>query len=319
MSLIDVLDAVLHEVPHEIIVVDDDSPDGTWRVAESLTRRHPSVRVLRRVGRRGLSSAVVEGFDMARGDILAVMDADGQHDGELLLKLVAQINAGAGVTIGSRYVPGGNVGEWVRGRRIVSTMGTKIAGWLSQTPVSDPLGGFFAMRAPLYRRIRSRLRPTGFKILLEILANVPAGTKVHEVPLIFRMRLHGRSKLSLRVQAEFLLQVLRLAVQRLFMGACGFCFIAFWIAVIGTAALFGPRAWNLRLLYIDPSLRTQAESAIRQVADHEGWLVSDMELTRVTPETVEFIHRDHLRTPPAPQHCSILLSFASLTCDASAR
>lgn len=316
-SLIDVLDAVLHEVPHEIIVVDDDSPDGTWKVAEGLRMKHPSLRVLRRRGRRGLSSAVVEGFDMARGDILAVMDADGQHDGELLLKLVAQIRAGAGVAIGSRYVPGGNVGEWISGRRFISRMGTNVAGWLSRVPVSDPLGGFFMLRTPLFRKIRPSLRPTGFKILLEILANIPSETKVREVPLVFRMRLHGTSKLSFRVHCEFLLQVLRLGLRRIFTGAVALWLLAFWTAIVAGAVLFVPRAWNLRLLYLDPVLRSTVETAMRQTADHEGWLLSDMELLRVTPEAVDILHREHMRRSPAPRHCTIVLSTVSLTCGAS--
>lgn len=86
-ALIDNIDGVLQSVPYEVIIVDDNSPDGTWKVAEGLVSQHPALRVLRRIGRKGLSSAVVEGFDMARGDILAVMDADGQHDALLLHKI----------------------------------------------------------------------------------------------------------------------------------------------------------------------------------------------------------------------------------------
>ena len=188
-ALIDNIDGVLQSVPHEIIVVDDDSPDGTWKVAEGLTRKHPALRVLRRVGRKGLSSAVTEGFDMARGNVLAVMDADGQHDAMLLHTMLASLKSGAELSIGSRYVAGGSVGDWVTDRRIISSAGTIVAKALSRVRVSDPLGGFFALRKELYVSVRPSLRPTGFKILLEILANVPSSTRISEIPLVFRMRL----------------------------------------------------------------------------------------------------------------------------------
>ena len=177
-ALIDNIDGVLQSVPHEIIIVDDNSPDGTWKVAEGLTRKHPALRVLRRVDQKGLSSAVVEGFDMARGTVLAVMDADGQHDAMLLHTMLSSLKAGAELTIGSRYVAGGSVGEWVTDRRIISSAGTVVAKALSRVRVSDPLGGYFALRADLYKTIRASLRPSGFKILLEILANIPASTRV---------------------------------------------------------------------------------------------------------------------------------------------
>ena len=295
-SLIDVLDAVLHQLPHEIIVVDDDSPDGTWKVAQHLAQKHPSVRVLRRVGRRGLSSAVVEGFDMARGDMLAVMDADGQHDAELLLKLVAALKNGAGVAIGSRYIEGGSVGDWVTDRRIISKTGTALALWLSRVRVSDPLGGFFAMKAPLYRTVRPHLKPTGFKILLEILAHIPAETSVTEVPLIFRMRLHGHSKLSLKVHLDFGYQVARLGLSRLFSGTCALCGIAFFgLILIGTLILL-PRAWDLRALVLHPSLRLMTATALKNAIDKEGWMLSDVQILSVDAESVTLLHREHRRT-----------------------
>lgn len=314
-NLIDILDAVLHTIPHEIIVVDDDSPDGTWKVAEHLTRSHASVRVLRRVGRRGLSSAVTEGFDMAQGDMLAVMDADGQHDPELLLRLVTALRDGAGMVIGSRYVEGGSVGDWVTDRRIISKAGTALALGIARVRVSDPLGGFFAMKASLYKQIRTKLRPTGFKILLEILAHIPADTTVAEIPLIFRMRLHGRSKLSLKVHCEFAWQVLRLAFGRLFSGSCWFCATVFFGAVIAGAVILLPRAWDLRLLAIRPPLRSATATALKSVTDKQGWLFSDIELVSVETGSIAFVHREHRRNPAPAERCTYTFMTSSLVCE----
>ncbi len=313
-SLIDVLDAVLHELPHEIIVVDDDSPDGTWKVAEHLSRKHPSVRVLRRVGRRGLSSAVVEGFDMARGDMLAVMDADGQHDAQLLLSLAGALRNGAGITIGSRYMEGGSVGDWVTDRRIISKTGTALALWLSRVRVSDPLGGFFALKASLYKKVRPQLKPTGFKILLEILAHIPSDTPVTEIPLIFRMRLHGRSKLSLRVHLDFGFQVARLALARLFSGTCAVCGIAFFAVILLGAIVLLPRAWHLRALVLHPEVRLMTASALKTALDKEGWILSDIEVTYVGTDSISLIHREHRRTPAPPERCELSLITSVLTC-----
>lgn len=313
-ALIDNIDGVLQSVPHEIIVVDDDSPDGTWKVAEGLMPKHPALRVLRRVGRRGLSSAVVEGFDMARGDVLAVMDADGQHDAMLLHTMLASIKTGAHLTIGSRYVAGGSVGEWVTDRRIISSAGTVIAKMLSRVKVSDPLGGFFALRADLYKSIRESLHPTGFKILLEILASVPPSSRVTEIPLVFRMRLHGQSKLSMKVHFDFVCQSLRLMVRRMMHGTCAFCSLGFWVACVIIMLATLPRVWRLRDLYTDPALRAAAERAVTAVALREGWLLSDIQIISADDSSVTIVHREHMRRPPPPETCTVGIAFSTLTC-----
>lgn len=314
-SLIGHIDGVLQQTPHEIIIVDDDSPDGTWKVAESLKREHPSLKVLRRIGRKGLSSAVTEGFDMAAGDVLVVMDADGQHDATLILKLLLAIQSGADIAIGSRYVAGGSVGEWVTDRRVISSAGTLLAKVLSHVPVSDPLSGFFAIRATLYKDIRPYLKPTGFKILLEVLANVPPKSRVVEVPLVFRMRLHGQSKLSLRVQLDFLGQVLRLGTVRIFSGIAEMCGLLFWSAVIVTIAVLLPRLWAMRFLYIDPAVRAATEQAVRTAALRQGWLLSDISVLRSGKTSVSIVHREHRRNPAKPQYCTITFSSKELRCE----
>ena len=153
-ALLHSIEVALQDISHELIIVDDDSPDGTWRVAEGLSELYPTLRVLRRRGKKGLSSAVIDGFDMAKGDYLIVMDADGQHDPLLLRSLVDALQKGSDLVIGSRYVAGGSVGEWVTDRRIISRIGTFIALGVSRVRVSDPLGGFFGLQHHLYQPIQ---------------------------------------------------------------------------------------------------------------------------------------------------------------------
>jgi dolichol-phosphate mannosyltransferase len=185
-------------------VVPHDSPDETWRVAEELGDRLDQVRVIRRVGRRGLASAVIEGFLAAKGVVFVAADADGQHDFQLLTELLAAVEGGAGLAIASRYVPGGSVGEWDERRYALSRLATRIAQRLCRVPVSDPMSGFFAVSRPTFRGALPGLNPMGFKILLDLLVHLPPGTTVREIPLRFGSRLHGESKLSRLVQLQFL-------------------------------------------------------------------------------------------------------------------
>lgn len=315
VMLLETIGSVLRDVPHEIIVVDDDSPDGTWKIATEFAARRARIKVLRRIGKRGLSSAVVDGFDAAHGTILAVMDADGQHDASLLLKLVNAIEHGSDIAIGSRYVPGGSVGDWVADRRLLSSAGSFFARRLSRVPVSDPLGGFFALRRDLYDRVREQLRPSGFKILLEILAAVPPATRLSEVPLVFRMRLHGQSKLSFAVHLAFACQVLRLTVMRWMTTTAAFGAWLFLLVTLLTALLTVPRAWALRLLYTDAVVRASVQSVLMTVAGKQGWLLSDIELTSVTAESAFLTHRDHLRAMGGVRSCRIDLHTSVLSCD----
>ncbi len=315
VMLLETIGSVLREIPHEIIIVDDDSPDGTWKIATEFAARRARIKVLRRIGKRGLSSAVVDGFDAAHGEVLAVMDADGQHDASLLLRLVSAIEHGSDIAIGSRYVPGGSVGDWVADRRILSSAGTFLARRLSRVPVSDPLGGFFVLRRDLYDRVREQLRPSGFKILLEILAAVPPATRMSEVPLVFRMRLHGQSKLSLSVHLAFACQVLRLALRRWTSATAAFGVWLFLLLAIAASVLTVPRAWALRLLYTDSLVRVSVQTTLMTVADKQGWLLSDVEVTSVTPESAFLTHRDHLRISTGDRSCRIDLHTSVLSCN----
>ena len=180
-------------VQYEIIIVDDNSPDNTWKVAQEYSKDIPNIHVLRRIDRRGLSSAVIDGFLAAKGDVLMVMDADGQHDIGVLKKIHDACKKSGGVAIGSRYIAGGSVGEWDEQRYFMSRMATRIATQLCHVEVQDPMSGFFAVHRTVFESVLPKLNPKGFKILLDVLVHLPADITVQEIPF----------KLSRRVQLEF--------------------------------------------------------------------------------------------------------------------
>ena len=292
-------------MPHEIIVVDDDSPDHTWEIAERLSSQYPAIKVLRRVGRRGLSSAVTEGFALSGGDVLMVMDADLQHDPHLILRLYEAVIGGADLAVASRYIEGGGVGDWVTGRRLLSKAATFLAASLPAVHVSDPMSGFFAVSRRAYTLIAARLRPTGFKILLEVLSALPPHSKVAEVPLQFQLRKHGESKLSMRVQWQFVLQMLRIACSRLVGSLQRHGWALFLLALIVLGIVLIPRVWAVRLLYTDAAVRAEVQNTLVHTAEREGWLLSDLLLLRVDVAGVETLHRSHLRGQD-PSSCMYL-------------
>lgn len=285
--------------PYEVIVVDDDSPDHTWEVAERLKSTLPHIKVLRRIGRKGLSSAVAEGCDMATGDVFAVMDSDLQHDPSLVVLLQKKIEEGADIAVASRYREGGGVGEWVRGRRWLSKFGTFLAQKLPNVETTDPMSGFFAVRATVWKQARPSIVPEGFKILFELLAAVPRGTRLDEVPLQFQPRLHGESKLSLFVQLQFLKQALRIGLRRV--GVTGMRL--FTGIILALALFFLLRAWDIRPLYFSASVRESVSRTVRSIAEERGWFVSDVRV--VSPDergtSLMLIHRSHRRGPDATE------------------
>lgn len=193
----------------ELIIVDDDSRDGTDHVAADLAKNN-DVRLITRVGERGLSSAVVRGLEEARHDCLLVMDADLSHPPESVPDLVRAVASGeCDFVIGSRYVPGASTAEdWSFLRRLNSRGATLLARPL--TPVRDPMAGFFCLRRTVFDAARAAgLSPIGYKIALEILIKSRC-RRVREIPIDFSDRLHGKSKMTLRQQVEYLLHLLRL-------------------------------------------------------------------------------------------------------------
>lgn len=213
--LVEALDDALEDLPHEILVVDDDSPDRTWEVAEAIAEEKPHVKVIRRFGDPGLSQAVLAGMAAAEGDVLAVIDADLQHDERILPEMVRRVREDeADVVVGTRAAEGGSYGDWSAGRRFVSWVATMIARLLLRVPVSDPMSGFFAISRDAYQRVGPSVNPRGFKILLEFIGRRGAGLRVAEVGYTFRNRLHGETKMSPSVIRSYLLAVVELRLGR---------------------------------------------------------------------------------------------------------
>ena len=188
----------------EVLFVDDNSPDGTSELVRRIGRTSRHIRIVQRVGRRGLSSAVVEGILATAAPIIAVMDGDLQHSEEALPRLIDAIaDGGADIAVGTRYVAGGGIGDWDKDRARMSWLATRAGQIALGTEVSDPMSGFFAVRRDAFERALPRLSAIGFKILIDILASSPAPLKVAEIPYQFRTREAGESKIGARVIAEY--------------------------------------------------------------------------------------------------------------------
>jgi len=197
--------SILKGTNYEAILVDDDSPDGTAKKAKSLIKKYP-LRVIVRKKDRDLSKAVVTGFKAAKGNILGVIDADLAHPPETIPIMVDIINKNAAdLVIGSRQIEGGKIENWPMNRRFVSKLASVLARPL--TNVHDPMSGFFLMKREVIKN--APLKPRGYKILLEILVKGNY-SKVIEIPIIFRDRLEGESKLSAKVYLKYLIQLIGL-------------------------------------------------------------------------------------------------------------
>lgn len=199
-------------LPHayELVVVDDNSPDRTWEVAESLQASLPQLKVIRREGEKGLATAVRDGWKESQGEILGAIDGDLQHPPEVVLDLLDRIQAGADLAIGSRNIEGGGVSEWSLARRVVSR-GAQLLGLLVLPgvlgQVSDPMSGFFLVRrAAIADRA---LEPVGYKILLEVMARGRIA-RISEVGYVFQERQEGESKVSWQHYVEYLVHLGRL-------------------------------------------------------------------------------------------------------------
>jgi dolichol-phosphate mannosyltransferase len=193
----------------ELVVVDDGSPDGTANIADRLAATHP-VLVIRRPGKAGLASAVLAGFDAARGDALLVMDADLSHPPEVVPDLVRALENGADLAVGSRYVAGGGTEDWPLKRRVVSRVACLMGNVL--VPIRDSTSGFFAMRRSVVDGVK--LNPIGFKIGFEVMAR-GRYKKAVEVPYTFRDRELGKSKFGQREIGQYLVQLGQVARDRL--------------------------------------------------------------------------------------------------------
>ncbi|MEI8234941.1 MAG: polyprenol monophosphomannose synthase [Verrucomicrobiota bacterium] len=195
---------------YELIVVDDDSPDRTWEVAQAIAAETPQVHVIRRLGERGLATAVVAGWKAARGEWLGVIDADLQHPPEVVLALLAAMERGADLAVASRHVEGGGVSDWSLFRQMLSR-GAQALGVLllpsAARAVSDPMSGYFILRRDAVDL--SAFRPLGYKILLEVLARGHF-SRIEEAGYVFQERKEGASKVTWRQYWEYLVQIWRL-------------------------------------------------------------------------------------------------------------
>ena len=204
--LVDRIEGALGKSGWEVLIVDDNSSDGTAEEARRLSRTDPRVRVIQRIGRRGLSSAAIEGFCATAAPYVAVMDADHQHDPKLLVDMLASVQSGeAEVAVASRFADGASMEEWGRpDREKLSSVANMLARKLTGVELSDPMSGYFLLSADTARGLVPNLSGIGFKILLDILATSETPLKVKDFPMNFSARRSGESKLDRAIALDFL-------------------------------------------------------------------------------------------------------------------
>jgi dolichol-phosphate mannosyltransferase len=226
------LRAALLGIEWEVVFVDDDSPDGTAAQIRLLAQADPRIRCLQRIGRRGLSTAVIEGMLASSAPYLAVIDADLQHDETLLPRMLDTLKAeGLDLVIGSRHVAGGGVGDWDRHRVTMSGIAARLARLITAAELTDPMSGFFMVSRPAFESALRRLSGQGFKILLDLFASTPVAFRFKEIPYVFGRRLHGESKLDSLVVWEYLM----LLLDKLIGGYVPVRFVFF--AAVGTSGI----------------------------------------------------------------------------------
>ncbi len=203
------LGVALSGLDWEVVFVDDDSTDGTLQILRSLARADARVRYLHRIGRRGLASAVVEGIQSTGAPYVAVMDADLQHDANLLPRMLGRLQASDfDVIVGSRYLEDGGVDNWDKKRQLMSRVATRLAQGLTRARLTDPMSGFFMAKRDAFDQAVRRLSSLGYKILLDVLMSARPALNVTEIPYVFGNRVHGESKLDSAVTWEYLMLLL---------------------------------------------------------------------------------------------------------------
>ncbi len=203
-ELVQRLQRTLRGIEWEVVFVDDDSPDGTAELAWSIGQRDRRVRCIRRVGRRGLSSACLEGMLASAALLIAVMDADLQHDETRLPVMLQRMqDENADLVIATRYADTGSTGNWDRSRADMSRVATRLSRFIQASDVSDPMSGFFMLKRAVIEAALPDLSALGYKLLLDILASVKQPLTIREVPYTFRSRVSGQSKLDSMVLWDF--------------------------------------------------------------------------------------------------------------------
>jgi dolichol-phosphate mannosyltransferase len=208
-ELVRLLDLALPAIDWEVIFVDDDSSDGTADVIRQMAQTNGRVRCLQRIGRRGLSSACIEGILSSSAPYVAVMDADLQHDERVLPTMLAELKKGdLDIVIGSRYVQGGGIGDWQADRAKMSRFATWLSNIVVHADLKDPMSGLFMVRRTVFMETVRNLSGIGFKILLDLFASAPHRLAFVEIPYSFRARAAGESKLDSAVMWDYLMLLL---------------------------------------------------------------------------------------------------------------
>jgi dolichol-phosphate mannosyltransferase len=197
---------------YEIIIVDDNSPDGTGEIAEQLAKQYKNIKVLHRPAKMGLATAFLDGVKLAKGNIVALMDADLQHPPELLPELYQAILNGYDMAIASRYIKGGGTENWSSKRKIVSKGAIILAHILfpESRKIKDITSGYFTIRKDIIQN--KKLNPIGYKIMLEIVVKAKP-KRIIEIPFIFKSRTKGRSKLSSKEFINYLKHLINLCIE----------------------------------------------------------------------------------------------------------
>jgi len=204
--IVTALRRALAGIAFEVVFVDDNSPDGTAAIAHEIAATDPRVRVIRRIGRRGLAGACIEGMLSSSAPFVAVMDADLQHDETLLPKMLAALKAGdRDLAVASRRAEGGAIGEGLSKVRVAgSNLANTLAQRLLKVTLTDPMSGFFMLRRPIFDELAPKLSAQGFKILLDIVVSGEGRLRIVEFPFVFRERREGESKLDTLVTFDYL-------------------------------------------------------------------------------------------------------------------
>lgn len=213
--LIQRLQDILGDLHWEVVFVDDDSPDGTAGLVRELAARDARVRLVHRVGRRGLAGACIEGMLATTAPYVAVMDADLQHDAGLLPEMLRMLRAqDLDLVVGSRHVAGGSLGAWSEDRQLASRVATRLSQLVLKADLKDPMSGFFMLRRELIDEVVRDLSGIGFKILLDIFISAKRPLRFKELPYTFGVRVAGSSKLDSMVATEYILMLLDKTVGR---------------------------------------------------------------------------------------------------------
>ncbi|MFC6647310.1 glycosyltransferase [Granulicella cerasi] len=216
LELIQRLEKVLAGLHWEVIFVDDDSPDGTADIVRKQSARNPRVRLVHRIGRRGLSSACIEGILATSSRYVVIMDGDMQHDEAIVPQMLTKMrDGGFDIVVGTRNAEGGSMGEFSKGRVRISRLGQRVSNSICRCDISDPMSGFFLVDRRFFRSVVRSLHGGGFKILVDMLASSSRPVRFAEVGYTFRTRRHGKSKLDVNTAVEYFFLIIDKATHRL--------------------------------------------------------------------------------------------------------